>query len=142
MKRFPIVALGVLILAAAGVAEACKCAAPPPPKDALAGADAVFTAKCIAVSVKDGKKTCTFEVDRVWKGEVGPKVVITTAEHSATCGYGFSTEGDATYFIYAYGKKGALSTHTCSRTRALASAKDDLKDLGDGAKPKEEKKAE
>jgi hypothetical protein len=140
MNRLLATAFCVLILATANIADACKCKAPPPPKEAMAGVDAVFSAKCIDVVVKDGKRISTFEVDRVWKGTVGAKVVVTTAEQSATCGYGFSTEGDATYMIYAYDKGGALLTTLCTRTRTLANAKEDLKDLGDGAKPKDEKK--
>lgn len=134
-----ILASVLCLLIAANVADACKCAPPPPPKEAMAGAEAVFSGKCIDIVIKDRQKICTFEVDRVWKGEVGAKVVITTAEHGATCGYGFSTEGDATYMVYARGKKGEFSTSICTRTRGLANAKDDLKELGDGAKPKAEK---
>ncbi len=143
MNRILAFVLGLLVLAnLVSLADACSCIAPPPPKQALAGSEAVFSGKCIDVVVKDRIKTCTFEVDRVWKGEVGAKVVVTTAEGGATCGYGFTTKGDATYLIYCHGKNGALSTNICTRTRTLASAKDDLKELGDGEKPKEEKKEE
>jgi len=121
-------------------ATACSCAPPPPPKQALAQAEAVFSGKVTDITIKDHTKFVTIEVDRVWKGTVAAKVVITTPEHGATCGYGFTTKGDATYLVYCYKNEKGLATNLCTRTTALGNAKEDLKELGDGEKPKEEKK--
>ncbi len=121
-------------------AMACSCAPPPPPKQALAGSTAVFAGKCVDVTIKDNQKIATFEVTRVWKGEVGEKVVVTTAVHGATCGFAFTTKGDATYLVYCYGEKDKLATNICTRTNTLAGGKQDLKDLGEGSEPKKEEK--
>lgn len=133
----------VLLLAlqlTAPSAHACSCAPPPPPKKALEGSTAVFSGKCISVEIKDQQKIVTFEVDRVWKGDIGKTITITTAVHGATCGYGFTTKGDGTYLVYCHGKPEALSTNICTRTRSLAAGAEDIKELGDGDKPKDEKK--
>ncbi len=141
MNRFLTCVLCVLALASAPyIADACSCLPPPPPKEHMAKMEAVFSGTCVDIVVKDFQKICTFEVDRVWKGEVGKTVVVTTAKDGATCGYGFEVKG--TYLLYCYGKKGELGTNICTRTTALANAKDDIKELGDGAKPKDEKKEE
>ncbi len=139
-----VIALAFLIASQSLIpaALACSCAPPPPPKQALAGSTAVFSGKCISVEIKEQRKIVTFEVDRVWKGEVGKTVTITTAAHGATCGYAFTTKGDATYLVYCYGKPDALSTNICTRTRSLAAGADDIKELGDGEKPRDERKKE
>lgn len=121
-------------------ALACSCLPPPPPKKALEGSAAVFSGKVTDVTLEKGQKIVTIEVDRVWKGKVGAKVVVTTASNGAACGYNFTTKGDATYLIYAYENKGVLGTNICTRTTTLAAGAADIKELGDGEKPKNEAK--
>ena len=121
-------------------ALACSCAPPPPPKQAMAGSTAVFSGKCVDVTIKDNQKFVTFEVMRIYKGEIGAKVVVTTAVHGATCGFGFTTKGDATYLVYCYGEKDKLATNICTRTNTLAGGQQDLKDLGEGSEPKKDEK--
>jgi hypothetical protein len=142
MKRLVAFVLGVHILTSAtAITSACDCAEPPPPKKSLGFAHAVFTGKCVGTVVEGETLIATFEVDRVWKGEIGTKAVVRTHKSGASCGYGFSTKGDAAYFIYAHevDGKAQLWTNLCTRTNTLADAKQDLKDLGDGSKPKEQK---
>ena len=122
-------------------AQACSCAPPPLPKKALEGSAAVFSGKVTEVKIVDQQKQVTIEVDRVWKGKVGAIVVVTTAVHSATCGFNFTTKGDATYLIYAYETKAGLATNICTRTTTLAAGAADIKELGDGEKVKKEEKA-
>lgn len=107
---------------------------PPPPDKALEEADAVFEARPFGMSHDDQRARYRFEVDRVWKGDVGPSVEISTALHSATCGrsYKIGTQ----YVIYARkGPSGELTDMLCSRTRATTSAGEDLQVLGAGAEP-------
>lgn len=120
---------------------ACDCAAPPPPKKALEGSAAVFSGKVTQVKIVDQTKHVTIEVDRVWKGTVGNKVVVTTATDGAACGFDFTVKGDATYLIYAYENKGVLGTNICTRTTTLAAGAADIKELGEGEKPKKAEKA-
>ena len=142
MRTFTAVVVLIAMSIAAPLSLACSCVPPPPPKEALKSSTAVFSGKCVDIKIdeKGFTKHVTFEVDRVWKGDVGKKVTITTAVHGATCGYGFTTKGDATYLVYCYGKPDALATNICTRTTTLAGAKGDLKELGEGEKPKDEKK--
>lgn len=123
-------------------AMACKCAPPPAPKIALKQAAAVFAGKVVEIEVDQAKymKTVTFKVSRLWKGEGGEIVKVTTALHGATCGYGFKKGGE--YMVYCYankaknGKPVVLRTNLCTRTRPMANAADDIKAIGKGNKPK------
>ena len=67
-------------------------------------------------------------------------MVVTTGKDGAICGFGFSTDGDAKYLVYANGKPEELTTSLCTRTATLDAAKDDLKELGESQKPLESKK--
>ena len=121
-----------LMALAPGAAVACRCLPPPAPKVALERATAVFAGKVTAVAEKGQQKQVTFEVSRSWKGIASDTVIVTTASHSATCGYNFEAQKE--YLVY--GSKGEnaefLSTNICTRTRPLAQAKDDLAELGEG----------
>lgn len=76
-----------------------------------------------------------FEVDRVWKGDVGLRVEISTALHSATCGRSY--EIGTQYVVYANRlPNGELSDTMCSRTRPTRSAAEDLAVLGAGHDPR------
>ena len=117
-------------------ARACSCVMPPPPEQALEEADAVFEARPFGMSSDDQRARYSLEVDRVWKGDVGPRVEISTALHSAMCGrsYRIGTQ----YVIYARrGPNGELTDMLCSRTRATTSAAEDLQVLGAGHEPQE-----
>ena len=106
----------------------------PPPEQALEDSDAVFEARPFGMSHDDQRARYRFEVDRVWKGDVGPSVEISTALHSATCGrsYKIGTQ----YVIYARrSPSGELTDMLCSRTRATTSAGEDLLVLGAGHEP-------
>ncbi len=138
----PVAALAVLLLAVALTwlvprgARACSCVMPPPPEQALDDADAVFEARPFSMSNDSMRARYSFEVDRVWKGDVPPRVEISTALHSATCGrsYQIGTQ----YVIYARrGPNGELTDHLCTRTRPASSAAEDLQVLGPGEQPHE-----
>lgn len=126
------------------MATACKCAPPPPPKVAFKSAAAVFAGKVVDIKIDQVKsiKRVTIEVSTSWKGEIGKRVVVLTAVHGATCGYGF--QKDKAYLVYCYAtprekKKGVpqiLRTNICTRTKPMTNAAGDLKEIGKGTKPK------
>jgi hypothetical protein len=138
-RLLPSLVCGVssLMAFASGAALACSCAPPPAPKVALERATAVFAGKVTSVEEKGHQKQVTFEVRRSWKGIAGDTVMVTTASHSAACGFNFEVQKE--YLVY--GSKGEnaefLSTNICTRTKPLAQARDDLAELGEGtAHPK------
>ncbi len=125
-------ALGFFV--APRVARACSCAAPPPTEQALKDADAVFEASAYSLSADQRWARYGFDVDRVWKGSVGPRVEIVTSRHSASCGRSF--EVGTRYVIYARkSNNGEWGDHMCSRTRTSRSAVEDLRILGAGHDP-------
>ncbi len=136
----------LLVLSAAPRAKACSCPPPPPPKQALKQAAAVFSGKVLSVEIdqRKGIKMVTIEVASVWKGGVGRKATVYTAQHGATCGYGFKK--DQSYLVYCYARKqkdekkpAKLWTNIRTRTRPMANAAADMNALGKGAKPAESK---
>lgn len=109
----------VLLVAAtaASVAEACKCRQPPPPKESLEQSDAVFLGKVTSIAEEENGIVATIEVTQSWKGVKEAKVTVSTAAHSASCGFGF--EKGKQYVVYAHASEGKLSTNICTRTRAF-----------------------
>jgi hypothetical protein len=84
-------------------------------------------------------------VKQWWKGDAPTEIYLLTgstknadgtSSHSS-CGYTFHKGG--TYLIFAAGKENEYRTSDCLRTRKLTEAKDDLKILGEGKKPVENK---
>jgi hypothetical protein len=137
MKRAIAAALVVGLIA--GSAYACSCIAPGPPKESLEKAHAVFSGKVTKIEkVGDFQIAVTLDVEAAWKGIDKNEVVLYTANDGAACGYGF--EKEKTYLIYAYqtkrGEEKQLETNICTRTRLLAEAKEDLKELGEGKRVK------
>jgi hypothetical protein len=79
-------------------------------------------------------KSVTLSLVRTWRGfENQEAVTLRTAESSATCGYGF--EVGQTYLVYAAGETDKLLVTSCSRTRLLSEASEDLAALGAGVTP-------
>ncbi len=123
------VAGAALQLAAPARARACSCTLPLPPEQAAARAAAVFEGRTYGVHREGNRVRYAFEVTRVWKGDVGAKVDIWTASHSAACGRGYDT--GVAYIVYAHELPGGLlGDGLCSRTRPSANATDDLQVLG------------
>lgn len=135
--RFFIWVLAMLAVAPAVVA--CECTPPPPPKKAAAKSDAVLSGKVIALDAMNGRwAKVTVEVAASYKGDAMKSTVLYTSKDGDACGYPF--EAGKSYLIYAEladneGEK-VLRTTLCTRTRPLADAVEDLKELGEGTKPK------
>ena len=132
--RSILLSIPVLTVALLLEARACDCAPNPPPKEALAKAAAVFSAKVIKIE-DDGAagRKVTLTIQEVWKGVDGKTVVVSTAKSGAACGYGF--QQDQSYLVYAYKEGAGLRVSLCSRTTPLDKAKDDLKEIGQGKAP-------
>lgn len=126
-------------LLTAGVADACSCLRPPPPKEALKKSSAVFAGKVKSIKRVGMMNVVEIEISRTWKGTKGKTATVKTHVSSATCGYGFKT-GEK-YLVYCNAPpKGAkkskvFKTNICTRTKTLAMAKEDMKELGEGKKP-------
>ncbi len=133
--RLSILTLAVLLVLS-GQLFACSCVSPPPPKQALAKAHAVFSGKVTYVKSfggLNGHKLVTIEIATTWKGTGKKKqVVVRTAGNSAMCGFAF--QKDKSYLLYCYTRDGQLQTNICTRTKSLVSAAADLKELGEGMK--------
>lgn len=133
--RAIVVALvAVVSWAAPAIARACSCMPPGSPASAAADAHAVFEGRTFAVDHRGGKAIYRFEVSRVWKGNVGSDVDVSTAMSSSLCGRSFET--GTSYVVYAHASEGGgLGDNICSRTRASSSATEDLVALGQGSPP-------
>jgi hypothetical protein len=140
MKAIAQSAAALAALAAAWLtpqsASACKCMLLEPAA-AAEQASAVFEGRVVEVadvaSAPMPRRQVTFRVVRAWKGMQSEQVVLTTAGESAACGIDFVR--DQNYVVYASKDGDALTANSCSRTRLLAAADDDLKALGMGWTP-------
>jgi hypothetical protein len=121
------------------VAYACKCAEPEAPSAALASAKAVFQGEVAAIEERDHELVVTLRVPRAWKGiDSAEQTKVRTRKDSADCGFPF-TIGE-NYLVYAQALEPAqdgvsLQVLRCGRTRPLAEAEDDMRELGLGAIP-------
>jgi hypothetical protein len=117
-------------------AAACKCMLLEPAA-AAEQASAVFEGRVVEVNDVAGTpmphRQVTLRVVRVWKGIDGERAVLTTAAESAACGIDFAR--DQNYLVYASKQDNALSANSCSRTRLIADAGEDIQALGMGWTP-------
>lgn len=125
------VALALLLLATVDTAYACSCAEQTLPEDTN-GAAAIFIGKVVkleVVEVKDGisQIEATVERGRTFKGDVPETVVFETSDGCCYCAPWF--EISRTYLFFAHESEGKLATSTCSRTKLLDAAKDELQYL-------------
>lgn len=131
----------LLLVSWSPVARACKCAEPPPPSAALASAQAVFQGEVASMQESGSDLVVTLRVPKAWKGiDSAEEIRVRTRKDSAACGFPFAV-GEH-YLVYATALEPAqegvgLLVLRCGRTRALAEAGDDLRELGLGAIPVE-----
>lgn len=133
--RVLLLALAV-IPAAPQVAQACSCLSAVPPCAAAWTAQAVFTGTvrqvdAVATPGPHGglseSKVVTFDVQRGFVNATpGPLQVVTSAS-GASCGFSFDV--GRTYLVYALSSDGGtlLVVSSCSRTRLLEKAEEDLR---------------
>ncbi len=136
-------ALGVLLIALAAIAvlpesaAACSCGGDRPPCAAVWKADAVFvgTVRSLDAVGHDAlgrpyqSTLVTLDVERTFVGRPVAQLQLFTALDGASCGYGFAQR--QRYLVYAYATQpGApLTVSSCSRTRRLSEADEDLRYL-------------
>ena len=128
---------GLMLLSGSPPLFACSCAEPPPPREALERADAVFLGEVERLTLVGGvpgklaRVAATFAVQRSWKGVVEPRVVVETLVDTGVCGYPFAQ--DKTYLVYAsFLGDNVLHTNLCSRTAEAAAVHTDVTALGPG----------
>jgi hypothetical protein len=123
----------------AAPALACKCM-PQSAADSLAQAVAVFEGEVVELREPGPEKTgpaaqraVKLAVVRAWKGVEGEAVDVLTPSDGAACGYTF-VQGRS-YLVYASADSDGLRVVSCSRTRPISEANEDLVLLGMGATP-------
>ena len=139
-----------------GPSNVTRCFAPGSPTKELKKATAVFSGKVVrrdfvveetAPGEIGWRVVMKIAVGRVWKGDIATEVTLYTSEvhliNGLTRIYGdhFKFDEGKQYLVYAFGELDRLSTDTCTRTREMSQADDDLKELGDGHAPKTRKAA-
>jgi len=136
---FACIAILATLAAAPSRAHACRCA-PQSPQEAYDSAVAVFEGFVKEVGASESqapggavRRKVQMEVVSGWKGAEGEDVTVFTAGDSAACGYAF--EVGRSYLVYAAAADGGLVVTSCSRTRLMADASEDLERLGMGATP-------
>lgn len=141
-------------LAAPAAARGCVCVTSsekPTPEQARAAlvrdyneARAVFSGKVVALD----RLQVRFKLDKVWKGEFGDELLMSTGAvdngdgtiSTSSCDYDFTLGGE--YLVFAYGESAReVRARLCTRTTALGRGAAETKEL-DEVWPHEEKNAQ
>ena len=138
-----LILLGVVVLISlfcAGRAFACTCVKPGPPCKALGEASVVFsgTVKGVTEGARKQKpngevdfspRLFKFSVEEIFSGNPTRVTEVATGLGTDDCGYPFVT--GASYLVYAYrdAKDDRLYTSSCTRTKRVANASEDLQYL-------------
>lgn len=112
--------------------SACSCAGGGTPCHDYWTASAVFIGTVVESSTSTYKRgevdlprrIVRFNIDQTFRGVKGDQVEVMTGLGDSDCGYGFQLGGR--YLVYASEASGKLFTGTCSRTRLVSEADDDL----------------
>jgi hypothetical protein len=137
-RLIPAAAVAAVWLGHHAMTHACSCIQPPAPRAAAAEATAVFEGRTFGMHHEAGphgnRLRFSFEVSRVFKGDIGAKIDVTTPASPAMCGRAF--EIGVQYIVYARAiEGGGLADSLCSRTRSSKNATEDLAELGPGVAP-------
>lgn len=124
-------------------AIACSCVENRGVEEALEQAEAVFSGRVLDVKEQKGAdgylaKAVHFSVDRAWKGVNETEIIIATGLGGGDCGIDFIVGEE--YLVYAnqsswHASIAPLEAIICSRTTSLATAEEDLQELGEGTLP-------
>lgn len=134
MQKLAVLFLLTLLVGFSVPAWACFCEELAEVPEALDQADAVFAGTVIAIEEPEESPwlKVTIQVSTTWKGVSTPTTVVYDSPLTR-CRVGFE-EGES-YLVYAVAGTepgNPLQTSTCTRTRALAEATEDLEALGPG----------
>jgi hypothetical protein len=123
--------------------------------ESLRNSSSVFTGEVISEEYRDIKEdspgkpengktlVIRFKVQRWWKGSRANEVTLYTSLRKYPDGSesfmaeDFRFQKGESYLVYAQGRAEKLWTSECTRTRKLAGAENDLRELGDGEAPKQ-----
>ncbi len=141
MKVTKFLLTSIVLLFFYDAAYACRC--PPRKLSAdISRAAAVFSGKVTKITFNElpaerGRYTVTFEVEKVWKGETNKKITLIT--RASSCDVRFH-EGES-YLVFASMLKdeSELTTDKCSGTGFVVDRKEDIKLLGEGKIPENDK---
>jgi hypothetical protein len=136
----PLIFFSSAILLSAAPALACSCVLQTVAQAKQAAA-AIFEGRVTSIvdapvsgADMNPERSVTLSVVRSWRSlENQETVTLRTAKSGATCGYAF--EIGTSYLVYAGGEPGKLLVNSCSRTRLLSEASEDLAALGGGVTP-------
>lgn len=123
-----VLALLLLVLIGGPSAWACSCAELTLPEE-ISSTAAIFTGKVTkleVVRVNEGVSTIevTVESDRVFKGTVPRVVVFTTSDGCCYCASWFDVARSYLFFAVEY--DGSFHTGSCSRTKLVSAAQEEL----------------
>ena len=125
MLGAPIVAVALCVTGLWSMrADACSCAVPGLPCEAVWRSDVVFTGRVVSFESPapgTGTRGVEFAVIQNFRGPQLRTIVVASA---GGCGYSFKI-GES-YLVYASDLQGTLTTSICTRTRPLRDAADDL----------------
>lgn len=117
-------------------AQACSCIQSPGPIEAARSADAVLHGKLLSVAdvPKNGphalaNKMFTFEVVRIFKGQLDPQINIMTTDNSAACGRDYGAPGSEWLIFASIDDQGQAHDNLCSRTKPIGDAATDIAEL-------------
>lgn len=105
---------------------------------ALKGSAAVFLGEVLEVKDTGGLREARFKLSEAWKGvdDEEEAVVVEPANSPESPHY----RAGVSYLVFAVARDGRLFTGACSRTKQAAYAQGDLDQLGEGRKPKSERR--
>jgi hypothetical protein len=125
MLRTAIVAIAFNVTGLWSVsADACSCVVPGLPCEAAWRSDVIFSGRVVALESSasgTGARGVEFAVIETFRG---PDVRTIVVGSGGGCSYSFKV-GES-YLVYARDVQGTLTTSTCTRTRPLREAADDL----------------
>ena len=121
----------VSILAAPRSTEACSCVDVARTQEQVAADFRSAYGRAVAVfvgrAIRDDAYEAAFEVQQVWKGDVGKRVTLETGVKPANPDITAVTSGDLhfavgqTYLVFAYGTKSHMKSQCCSPTHEIPS---------------------
>jgi hypothetical protein len=124
----------LMVVGASHNARACECASSGPPCQNVFSADAVFAGTVQNIADAPDRNppyrqlSVAFAQVTPFRGMQGTTATLFTTDSTSSCGYPFK-QGER-YLVYAHRTKdGNLEVGSCSRTRPLADATEDLQFL-------------
>lgn len=111
--RLAICLATAIVGASAAPVLACSCRCQADAEGFVRNVPVFFHGRPTAEAVAGDQRHYTFEVTAVHKGDVPPRVVVRTAQHSAACGASFSLGHEV--LVGPYPGAGGLSANVCTQ---------------------------